>query len=99
MNTKLRRYRIAIIGLGIVGTALIDAVQKGRFAQNVEIARVLVRNLSKTREVVDSSGQKSPLIFDRKKITDKLDDILNDASIKIVVDCSNLDEPALAQEL
>ncbi len=81
--------KVAILGSGTVGTGVYKIIQKqhGEFphkiGSNLEVAKILVRNASKKRDGIDMS-----------LITDKWEDIINDASIDIVIEVMGGIEPA-----
>ncbi|MCD8037371.1 MAG: homoserine dehydrogenase [Clostridiales bacterium] len=83
------KVRVAILGLGTVGSGVYKIIQKQKeefpfkVGADVEVAKILVRNTKKAREGVDMS-----------LITDKWEDIINDESIDIVVEVMGGIEPA-----
>lgn len=85
----MENIKIAILGAGTVGTGVYKLMerQKGemihKIGSNMEIAKILVRNKSKSREGIN-----------RELLTDDFDEILNDESISIVVEVMGGIEPA-----
>ncbi len=81
--------KIGLLGLGTVGTGVYRLVERQaeeirhKTGTSVEVKRVLVKNLSKTREGIDSSV-----------LTDNWGDIVNDREIKIIVEVMGGIEPA-----
>src|SRR5690606_21590599 len=81
--------RIAIMGLGTVGKGLVQLLRESRemlrlkTGLNLELAKVLVRDLSKPRPG-----------FEDLPLTDNVNEILEDPSIRIVVELMGGIEPA-----
>ena len=86
----MKRVKIALLGLGNVGRGVFIILQKNkeeimkRSGYEIEIAKVLVRDINKSRGVDISDD----------KLTTNFEDILNDDSIKIVVEVMGGVEPA-----
>ena len=86
----MKKVKIALLGLGNVGRGVFIILQKNkeeimkRSGYEIEIAKVLVRDINKSREVDISDD----------KLTTNFEDILNDDSIKIVVEVMGGVEPA-----
>ena len=81
MSTSLK---VGIFGAGIVGGGVIDLVQRlsgsGRLTMvgaSVEIVKVCVQNIEKTRDIETNAGT---------KIVTDINEILNDSSINCVVE-------------
>ena len=78
----MKKVKIALLGLGNVGRGVFIILQKNkeeimkRSGYEIEIAKVLVRDINKSRGVDISDD----------KLTTNFEDILNDDSIKIVVE-------------
>jgi homoserine dehydrogenase len=85
----MNKVRIAILGMGTVGTGVYKLIHKQaselgfKTGAEVEIAKILVRNKNKKREGIDSS-----------LLTDNFDEIIADESISIVVELMGGIEPA-----
>ncbi len=86
----MKKVKIALLGLGNVGRGVFIILQKNkeeimkRSGYEIEIAKVLVRDINKSRGVDISDD----------KLTTNFEDILNDDSIKIVVEVMGGVEPA-----
>ncbi len=82
--------QIGILGLGTVGTGVVELIEKNndiiekRIGDRINIKKVLVKNINKRR---------SSLV--EGKITDKFEDILEDEDISVVVEVMGGEEPAL----
>jgi homoserine dehydrogenase len=82
--------QLGILGLGTVGSGVAELIQKNqetiakRLGKNIEIKKVLVRDLRKKRPFIAEG-----------KITDNPGDILEDSDISIVVELMGGEEPAL----
>jgi len=81
MSTSLK---VGIFGAGIVGGGVIDLVQRlsgsGRLTMvgaSVEVVKVCVQNIEKTRDIEINAGT---------KIVTDINEILNDSSINCVVE-------------
>ena len=85
----MESIKIGLLGLGTVGTGVYRLLEKQaeeikhKTGINTVIDKVLVRNISKTREGIPTGV-----------ITDNPDDILNNPDIKIVVEVMGGMEPA-----
>lgn len=85
----MESIKIGLLGLGTVGTGVYRLLEKQveeikhKAGINTVIGKVLVRNISKTREGIPT-----------EVITDNPDDILNNPNIKIVVEVMGGMEPA-----
>ncbi len=81
--------KIGLLGLGNVGAGVVRLLERNhdivakRLGSEVFVKRILVRDLSKPRD---------PSLID--KITDRVDDILGDEDISIVVELMGGEEPA-----
>ncbi len=84
-----RTIRIALLGIGTVGTGVYKLIRRRRDVMmrtagaNIEIARILVHSLNKERPGID-----------RELLTDDFDEILEDPSIELVVEVMGGIEPA-----
>jgi len=82
---------IGLLGLGTVGTGVVELLEKNkdiiakRINDDINIKNILVRDLSKKR---------TPLV--EGKLTDKFEDIINDAEISVIVEVMGGEEPALS---
>lgn len=89
MKVESKKVQVALLGIGTVGTGVYKLlkkradVMKDIAGAELEIVKILVRNLSKEREGVDSS------LF-----TTDWNEILNDSEIKIVIEVMGGIEPA-----
>jgi len=78
----VEKVKIAILGFGNVGTGVWKILHENkkeimkRSNYDIEVAKILVNDINKKREVVVPEGI----------LTDNIDDIINDESIKIVVE-------------
>jgi len=78
----MEKIRIAILGFGNVGTSVWKILQENkkeimnRSNYDIEVAKILVKNINKKRDIIIS----------KDILTDNIDDILKDESIKIVVE-------------
>ena len=78
----MEKVRIAILGFGNVGTGVWKILQENkkeimkRSNCNIEVAKVLVKNINKKRDID----------IPKEILTDNIDNIINDESIKIVVE-------------
>jgi len=78
----MEKVRIAILGFGNVGTGVWKILQENkkeimkRSNYDIEVAKILVNDINKKRDYVIPKGI----------LTDNIDDIINDESIKIVVE-------------
>lgn len=87
MNKK--KIRIGLLGLGTVGTGVYKVIARRseemleQIGVQVEIKRVLVHNIKKTRPGIDQS-----------LLTDQWEDIIGDAEIDIVIEVMGGMEPA-----
>lgn len=87
---NLKKVKIAILGLGIVGKGVWKILQKNkneiakRSGCDIEVSKILVRDKNRDRGI-DVPDQ---------IITDNFDEILNDSSIEIVVELIGGAEPA-----
>lgn len=83
------KIKVAILGLGTVGTGVYKIIQnqKNEFPNKIgaelEVSKILVRNAKKSREGVDMS-----------LVTDKWEDVVNDGDIDIVIEVMGGIEPA-----
>jgi homoserine dehydrogenase len=81
--------QIGILGLGTVGTGVVELIEKNmdticrRLEEPIGVKKILVKNLNKKRP-----------FFAEGKITDKIEDILEDSDISIVVEVMGGEEPA-----
>lgn len=77
-----QNVNIAIVGMGVVGSATVEMLRKGRtairkrFGINLNISRICVKDLKKSRSV------KLP----ENTLTDDLSDVMDDPEIDIVVE-------------
>ena len=87
----MKKVRIALLGLGNVGKGVWNILQKNgeeiaqRSGYDIEIAKILVRDVNKDR------GVKVP----KELLTDDFNDIINDDSIEIIVELMGGIEPAM----
>ena len=87
---KDNKIQIALLGLGTVGTGVYKVLQKQKaemlpkLGQEVEVSRILVRNLERAASKVE----------DPSILTDKWEDIVSDDTIDIVVEVMGGMEPA-----
>lgn len=76
---------VGLIGLGVVNTGFITILQAQKkeiekiLHEEVVISKILVKNIHKTRDV--------PIQL--KTLTDNFDDLLHDATIRIIIEASN----------
>lgn len=77
----MEKIRIGLIGLGTVGTGVYKSVQD---FDNIEIAKIAVKNINKPRSIE----------VPREILTDNPYDIVNDSSIDVVVELIGGVEPA-----
>lgn len=83
--------QIGVMGLGTVGTGVVELIEKNqdpiskRICSSINVKKILVKNLDKKR---------SSLV--EGKITDRVEDILDDEDISIVVELMGGEEPALS---
>ena len=84
-----KKIKIALLGLGTVGTGVYKLIQRRAdvmehtIGAQLELSRILVHNMNKTREGVDTS-----------LLTDNWKDILQDGEIQIVIEVMGGIEPA-----
>jgi len=78
----MEKVKIAILGFGNVGTGVWKILLENkkeimkRSNYDIEVAKILVKDINKKRDIVVPS----------EMLTDNIDDIINDESIKIVVE-------------
>ena len=78
----MEKVKIAILGFGNVGTGVWKILQENkkeimkRSNYEIEVAKILVKDINKKRDIIIS----------KEILTDNIDDIINDESIKIVVE-------------
>ncbi|MBU3181211.1 homoserine dehydrogenase [Clostridium psychrophilum] len=78
----MEKVKIAILGFGNVGTGVWKILQENkkeimkRSNCNIEVAKILVKNINKKRDID----------IPKEILTDNIEDIINDESIKIVVE-------------
>jgi len=78
----MEKVKIAILGFGNIGTGVWKILQENkkeimkRSNYDIEVAKILVKDISKKRDIELAKGI----------LTDNIDDIINDDSIKIVVE-------------
>ncbi|MBZ9686670.1 homoserine dehydrogenase [Clostridium estertheticum] len=78
----MEKVKIAILGFGNVGTGVWKILQENkkeimkRSNYEIEVAKILVKDINKKRDIQVS----------KEILTDDIDDIINDESIKIVVE-------------
>ncbi|MBU3144457.1 homoserine dehydrogenase [Clostridium sp. CF012] len=78
----MEKVKIAILGFGNVGTGVWKILQENkreimkRSNYEIEVAKILVKDINKKRDITVAKGI----------LTDNIDDIINDESIKIVVE-------------
>ena len=78
----MEKVKIAILGFGNVGTGVWKILQENkkeimkRSSYDIEVAKILVNDITKKRDIDVAPGI----------LTDNIDDIINDDSIKIVVE-------------
>ena len=87
MNTK--KIKVALLGVGTVGTGVYKLIQRRAdvmvrtIGAEMEVSKILVHNLNKQREFIDSS-----------LLTDNWQEIVNDPEIQIIVEVMGGIEPA-----
>lgn len=87
MNTK--KIKVALLGVGTVGTGVYKLIQRRAdvmvrtIGAEMEVSKILVHNLNKQREGIDAS-----------LLTDNWQEIINDPEIQIVVEVMGGIEPA-----
>ncbi|MGH4123758.1 MAG: homoserine dehydrogenase [Clostridium sp.] len=78
----MEKVKIAILGFGNVGTGVWKILQENkkeimkRSNYEIEVAKILVKDINKKRDIAIS----------KEILTDNIDDVINDESIKIVVE-------------
>ena len=78
----MEKVKIALLGFGNVGTGVWKILEENkkeimkRSHYDIEVAKILVKDINKKRDIVVS----------KEILTDNFDDIINDESIKIVVE-------------
>ncbi|MGV8979569.1 homoserine dehydrogenase [Clostridium sp.] len=78
----MEKVKIAILGFGNVGTGVWKILKENkkeimkRSNYEIEVAKILVKDINKKRDI----------ILDKEILTNNIDDIINDESIKIVVE-------------
>ncbi|MBU3091237.1 homoserine dehydrogenase [Clostridium sp. CM028] len=78
----MKKVKIAILGFGNVGTGVWKILHENRKEimkrsnYEIEVAKILVKDINKKRDIKAPNGL----------LTDNIDDIINDESIKIVVE-------------
>lgn len=83
------KIRAAILGIGTVGTGVFKIIKKQqeefphKIGAELEVAKVLVRNINKTRDGVPA-----------EILTDKWENIINDDSIDLIIEVMGGIEPA-----
>lgn len=70
----MKKYKIGLIGLGTVGTGVFKTIQE---FDNVEITKIVVKNITKDRGIEG---------LDKSILTTNADEIINDPTIDIVVE-------------
>lgn len=86
----MKLIQIGILGLGTVGTGVVELIQKNnktiakRTGEAINVKKILVKNLNKERTV-----------YAKGKITNKIEDILEDEDITVIVEVMGGEEPAL----
>ncbi len=89
MNNANNKVKIAIMGAGTVGGGVYKVLQMRkddmllRVGVDIEISKILVKSIAETRKDVDAS-----------LLTESFEDIINDESIKMVVEVMGGIEPA-----
>lgn len=82
--------RIGILGLGTVGSGVVKILEKNseniknKVGTEVTIEKILVNNLKKERDVE----------IKKELLTDKVEDIINNSNIDIVVELIGGEQPA-----
>ena len=85
----MKTVKVAILGLGTVGSGVYKLIQKRAdvmektIGSQMEVKKILVRNMNKKREGVDAS-----------LLTDNWNDIIEDDEIQIVIEVMGGIEPA-----
>ena len=85
----MKTVKVAILGLGTVGSGVYKLIQKRAdvmektIGAQMEVKKILVRNINKKREGVDAS-----------LLTDNWNDIVEDDEIQIVIEVMGGMEPA-----
>ena len=85
----MKTVKVAILGLGTVGSGVYKLIQKRAdvmektIGAQMEVKKILVRNMNKKREGVDAS-----------LLTDNWNDIIEDDEIQIVIEVMGGIEPA-----
>ncbi|MBW9158226.1 homoserine dehydrogenase [Clostridium tagluense] len=78
----MKKVKIAILGFGNVGTGVWKILLENkkeimkRSNYEIEVAKILIKDINKKRDIIVS----------KEILTDNIDDIINDESIKIVVE-------------
>jgi len=78
----MEKVKIAILGFGNVGTGVWKILQENkkeimkRSNYEIEVAKILIKDINKKRDIIIS----------KEILTDNIDDIINDESIKIVIE-------------
>ena len=86
----MKLIQIGILGLGTVGTGVVELIQKNnktiakRTGEAINEKKIIVKNLNKERTV-----------YAKGKITNKIEDILEDEDITVIVEVMGGEEPAL----
>ncbi|MBU3181222.1 homoserine dehydrogenase [Clostridium psychrophilum] len=88
----MEKVKIAILGFGNVGTGVWKILQENkkeimkRSNYDIEVAKILVKDINRKRDIT----------LPKEMLTDNIDDIINDESIKIVVEL--IGGPGVAKE-
>ena len=77
----MNKLKIGLIGLGTVGSGVFKTLQN---VDNIEIVKILVKNINKPRTVTVPEGM----------LTDNPDEVINNPSIDVVVELIGGIEPA-----
>jgi homoserine dehydrogenase len=86
----IKLLKLGILGLGTVGSGVVKILEKNteniknKVGTEVKIKKILVNNLEKERDIK----------INRELLTDKMEDIINDPEIDIVVELIGGEQPA-----
>lgn len=87
MNRKfnsMKKYKIGLLGLGVVGTALVKKIINSSLSQSIVIEKILVTTKNKSRS----------LSIPDDVLTTNFNDIIDNPTIDIIIELIGGDEPA-----